>query len=80
MLLYLYYAALHIDIGRYVRKKRWILILILIKKLTARRVQRALEEWKSMREEGVAALDFQPKKQACGRKSKLSREVKATGR
>ena len=49
-------------------------------KLTARRVQQVLKEWKSMREEGVAVFDFEPKKQACGRNDKLSKEVKATYR
>ena len=45
-------------------------------KLTARRVQQALQEWKKMREEKVAACDFEPRKQACGRKDKLSDEAK----
>ena len=49
-------------------------------KLTARRVQQVLQEWKKMREEKVAVFDFDPRKQACGRKDKLSKEVKATYR
>ena len=50
-------------------------------KLTARRVQQALKEWKKTREEKVAAFDFkEPRRQACGREDKLSKEAKATRR
>ena len=50
-------------------------------KMTGRRIQQLLKERKEMREEGVAAYDFEPRRQGnCGKKDKLTTETKVVYR